>query len=33
LFKEGIIRWQGQWFSTPETLKELLEMTEQLAQN
>ena len=32
LDKEGIIRWQGQGFSTPETLKELLEMTEQLAQ-
>ena len=28
LDKEGIIRWQGQGFSTPETLKELFEMAE-----
>ena len=31
LDREGIIRWQGQGFSTPETLKELFEMAEKLA--
>ena len=30
LDKKGIIRWQGQGFSTPETLKELFEMAEKL---
>jgi hypothetical protein len=31
LDKEGIIRWQGQGFSTPEALKELFELAEKLA--
>jgi len=31
LDKEGIIRWQGQGFSTPETLKELFDLAEKLA--
>ena len=31
LDREGIIRWQGNGFSTPETLKELFEMAEKLA--
>jgi hypothetical protein len=30
LDREGIIRFQGQGFSTPETLKELFETTERL---
>jgi hypothetical protein len=30
LDREGIIRWQGQGFSTPETLKELFETAERL---
>jgi hypothetical protein len=33
LDKEGIIRWQDQGFSTPESLKELFELTEKLAKN
>jgi hypothetical protein len=32
LDKEGIIRWQGQGFSTPEVLKELFDLAEKLAQ-
>jgi hypothetical protein len=32
LDREGIIRWQGKGFSTPEALKELFEMAEKLAQ-
>jgi len=31
LDKEGIIRWQGQGFSSPESLKELFELAEELA--
>jgi len=31
LDREGIIRWQGQGFSTPEALKELFAMAEKLA--
>ncbi len=31
LDKEGIIRWQGQGFSTPESLKELFDLAEKLA--
>ena len=31
LDREGIIRWEGQGFSTPETLKELFETAERLA--
>jgi len=31
LDQEGIIQWQGQGFSTPETLKELFETAEKLA--
>jgi len=31
LDREGIIRWEGQGFSTPETLKELSETAERLA--
>jgi len=31
LDREGIIRWQGQGFSTPQTLKELFETAEKLA--
>ena len=31
LDREGIIRWQGKGFSTPEVLKELFEMAEKLA--
>ena len=31
LDKEGIIRWQGQGFSTPESLKELFQLAEKLA--
>ena len=31
LDREGIIRWQGQGFSTPETLNELFETAERLA--
>ena len=33
LDQEGIIRWQGQGFSTPETRDELFEAAERLAQN
>lgn len=33
LDKEGIIQWQGQGFSSPETLKELFELAEKLATN
>ena len=32
LDKEGIIRWQGQGFSNPETLKNLFDLAEKLAQ-
>ena len=31
LDKEGIIRWQGQGFATPESLKELFELVEKLS--
>ena len=31
LDKEGIIRWQGQGFSSPESLKELFDLAEKLA--
>ena len=31
LDKEGIVRWQGQGFSTPESLKELFDLAEKLA--
>ena len=31
LDREGVIRWQGKGFSTPEALKELFEMAEKLA--
>ena len=31
LDKEGIIRWQGQGFATPESLKELFELAEKLS--
>jgi len=31
LDREGIMRWQGRGFSTPETLKELFETAERLA--
>jgi hypothetical protein len=31
LDQEGVIKWQGQGFSTPETLKELFDMAEKLA--
>jgi hypothetical protein len=31
LDREGIIRWQGQSYSNPETLKELFEAAERLA--
>ena len=31
LDKEGIIRWQGQGFATPETLKELFDLAEKLS--
>jgi len=30
LDQEGIIRWQGQGFATPETLRELFETAEHL---
>ena len=33
LDKEGIIRWQAQGFSTPESLKELFENAENLSKN
>jgi hypothetical protein len=32
LDREGIIRWQGQGFATPETSKELFDLSEKLAQ-
>jgi len=32
LDKEGIIRWQGQGFANPETLKNLFDLAEKLAQ-
>jgi hypothetical protein len=31
LDKEGVIRWQGQGFSSPESLKELFDLAEKLA--
>jgi hypothetical protein len=31
LDRDGIIRWEGQGFSTPEKLKELIEAAERLA--
>jgi hypothetical protein len=31
LDKEGIIRWQGQGFATPESLKELFELAEKMS--
>jgi hypothetical protein len=33
LDKEGTIQWQGQGFSSPETLKELFELAEELAKS
>jgi hypothetical protein len=32
LDREGVIRWQGQGFATPETSKELFDLSEKLAQ-
>jgi len=32
LDREGVIRWQGQGYATPETRKELFDLSEKLAQ-